>query len=379
MWEYTPIYPCGALNGTAEDLARFGIALTPPEGTVSQLFETMDGWLQVYTSSYPDASQMVGTYHGFQTFSGSGTEAFGHGGNNAGFSSSLVVMPEDRFGVVVLVNSLGEIDLVYGVMDLLIGNNTDTMAGALNNNMPHANEVEGTYVTARRYENTFALVANYIQLSKVTAIDENRIFFNIMGLEAIYLQTEPYVYHLISAENPIVRQGAPVIRFKMEDGRPVQIMVGNGTDFTSLPQNREIPNLIFSLIIIAASTLFFLVMLIVMLVRLRAIQKRSSSLARFPNLNIGLYITGILLALNNTIAFVRMGVINNYRSAAEMIPHIWINWVLLAVAAVLLVMSLVYLKKEEVTKKQKAVFTITVVLMALFIIVQFHWNFFMFL
>jgi len=33
IWSYGPMYPAGLLNGTAEDLARFAMALTPPRDT----------------------------------------------------------------------------------------------------------------------------------------------------------------------------------------------------------------------------------------------------------------------------------------------------------------------------------------------------------
>ena len=381
MWEYTPLYPCGAINGTAEDLARFGIALTPPDGAVCPLFDSMDGWLDVLSPSYKDPSQLVGTFHGFLTFGNKDLEAYGHSGNNAGFSSVFMIVPEDRFGLVALVNSLGEMDITYGLADLLVNGNAGPAGSSFSISSPDAlpstKDVEGDYVTARRFERTFALMANYMSLSKVTAIDENNIKFTIMGFDAVFRQTEPYVYQITSSDNPMLRMGLNTIIFKMDEGSPVQIMVGNGVDFTSLPKGREMPLLISNLIILVCGTLFFLVMTVVMIVKF--LRKKRASRTRLQKLNEGLFLCGTLLAFNNIAGFVRMGIINNYRSAAEMMPHIWINWTLLLATTILLGMSLLTIKKEGITKKQSVLYIITVALLVLFIIVSFYWNFFAFL
>ncbi|NLG29167.1 MAG: hypothetical protein GX557_14750, partial [Chloroflexi bacterium] len=38
-WSYVPLHPVGGIDGTAEDLARLAMALTPPAGEPGPLFE----------------------------------------------------------------------------------------------------------------------------------------------------------------------------------------------------------------------------------------------------------------------------------------------------------------------------------------------------
>ncbi len=81
FWSHIPLYPAGAVNGTAEDLARFAIALMPPDGEESPLFQKRDT-LDTMLSRSPVSSELSGFAHGF-ILSKDNRGALGHGGNTA--------------------------------------------------------------------------------------------------------------------------------------------------------------------------------------------------------------------------------------------------------------------------------------------------------
>ena len=78
------------MNGTAEDLAKFAMALTSGEalfknqGTLEEMFSPTN-W---------------GNAHGFWEHRGQ-FRGLTHAGNTAVFSSSFQVVPEEDFGIVV--------------------------------------------------------------------------------------------------------------------------------------------------------------------------------------------------------------------------------------------------------------------------------------
>src|SRR5687767_10072176 len=120
----------------------------------------------------------------------------GHGGNTATFSSQLNIVPEERFGVVVLTNAAGEMDICYGLTEALIGKrDRSIIVGSAN--LPDAREVEGAYISARRMHNGFLEFHGYLSLLKVKALGPDKIELSMMGQTATLVQTSPYVFQRI--------------------------------------------------------------------------------------------------------------------------------------------------------------------------------------
>ncbi|MCL2703340.1 MAG: beta-lactamase family protein [Defluviitaleaceae bacterium] len=382
LWSYIPLYPSGAMNGTAEDLAAFIIALTPPAGESGPLFANTDTLETLFTPSSPDPVNYPGTHHGFVMYSGV-LPAFGHSGGTIAFRADFALVPETRFGFVLLTNS-GQMNLIPSIRELLLGV-PQTPAPVAGSNLPGAEAIEGRYISARRYHGNFLEFLSYTglasaQMINIRALDENNIQLSAGGLgTAVYLQTEPYVFHIYdSSDNLLFASLLPQLRFRVEDGVP-RIQIGDGGDFTYLPEGRTMAFLIVSLVIAALNAVFFFITPIVLLILFLIRRKKQSVRTRFDYFSIGFLLSGTLLVFNNLLLFMLFG-INPYRTAAEVAPFIWINYVLAGLTALLLAGSIwSWRTAGEAGGKRKALFVITAVFTMLFIALLHNWNFFVLL
>jgi len=369
-WSYGPMYPAGLVNGTAEDLARFAMALTPPHGTPSPLFNDPDTLTTMFTPSALDPSVFRGTYHGFLRYGGA-FPTFGHGGNTIAFSSNFAVVPAERFGFVVLTNVASEMGVLFAIQDLLLGNSPIT---PIANDLPCASSVEGIFAMARRTEGTLLEFVSYLtMMGRVRAVDGNTIRLSVGPFEATLRQVEPYIFRMIPSAS-LLSMFADEIHFRMENGRVVHVSVGNGFDMTPLPRGRGMPALIGSLAVVIGGTLFFLITPIILLIRF--LRKKEKAIPRFNLFSNGLLLCGTLLVLNHLVFLVRIGVINMYRSFTEMLPHVWVNYALLVLAILLFLASMLSLWGNGVGGKRKFLHGATVSVMALRLVVLGSWNFF---
>ena len=373
IWSYSPLFPCGADNGTAEDLARFVIALTPPQDTVSPFFAQQGTLTMMFTPSALDQSTLRGTNHGLFSLNGF-LPTFGHGGNSASFSTIFAVTPSERFGFVALTNTESEFAFISDIHNLLMGASAlPSVVGSL----PNAANVEGYYVDMRRFEGTFCELFNYLSLAKVSAIDDNSIRIDFGPFSAAYQQIGHHVYRLIKSDHPMYALIAYELHFKMENGIPVQILAGNGFDLSVLPKGRSFPFLMGSQVVLAGSAVFFLIMPIILFIGF--LRKREKSLSRFHLFSNGLLLCGTMVVLNIAILLVRLLAISLFRSFAEVAPHIWANYALLALAVIMLIASVFSLKGSGVKTKRKVLYGITLSILTLLFFVFWKWNFFLIL
>ena len=381
MWAHIPLYPAGAINGTAEDLAAFIVALTPPAGESGPLFTYADTLETLFMPSSLDPVNYPGTNHGFMSCPGV-LPAFGHSGGTIAFSTNFALVPETRFGFVLLTNSSGHMEFMPAVHELLLGI-PQTSAPVTGSNLPNAKAIEGRYLTARRYDGNFLEFISYTGLAglsmiQINALDENTIELSVSALgTAVYVQTGPDAFRFYdSSDSLLFASNLPLFRVRAEDGEPVQIHIGGGADFTVLPAGRTMPFLIASLVIAALSAVFFLITPIVLFILFLIRRKKQSIRTRFDCFRTGLLLSGTLLVLNNLILFMLFG-INPFRTAAEVAPFIWINYVLAGVAVLLFTGAIWSWRTAGKTRGNcKALFVITAVFTALFIALLHNWNFF---
>jgi len=376
MQSYFSLYPAGAVNGTVEDLARFIKALTPPQGESGLFFDNAATLAGLFTPGSLDPIIYPGTYHGFLRYDGT-RPAFGHSGGTAMFTSYFAIVPEERFGFAVITNvaPFSAMDSVFGIMDLLLGDNMSQIQPATDN-LPNAAAVEGRYIPMRRVESNFLEFAAYMSMFRITAMDENTITLDAGNFgRATYRQVEPYLFRIVSSDSLYMNMGFGSLRFEMEDGTPIQIHVGNGSDLSPLPSSRTIPFLMASMIIVVSNAIFFLIAPVVMLIMFLWSRKKGVKYTKFSVWNNGLVLSGTLLVLNNLILVGRF-LANPFRTSAEMMPHIGLNYGLLILSAALAIGSLVFLLKEQIGTRQKLLFGATTSVMTLFIFILLNWNFF---
>jgi len=216
---------------------------------------------------------------------------------------------------------------------------------------------------------------------QISALDDNRIELSVEMIgSAIYVQTEPYIFQFYdSQDSRLFADFLPRLRFQVEDGVPQQIHIGNGSDFTALPAGRTTPFLTASLVIVALSVLFFLIMPIVLFILFLIRRKKQRVRTRFDYFSTGFLLSGTLLVLSNLILFSLFG-INPFRIAAEVAPFIWINNALAGITVLLFAGAIwSWIRLDETRCKRKVLFVITAVFSTLFITLLHNWNFFVLL
>jgi len=366
------LYPAGSSMSTAEDLARFVIALTPEPGVSGPLFQNRAILDTMFTLSSPDPINRPSFYHGFVR---SGVmNAIGHSGGILGYIADVSIVPEERFGWAVMVNSnsMDALEFVVGLTHLLAENTAGQVLPTADN-LPDASTVEGRFVSLRRTHNSFIDFMTYMGSVRVTALDENTIRLSLAGFNADFEQIEPYVFRLFSSDGLAMYTSVSELRFRMENDKPVHIYA-SGADFTAISSGRTMPFLVLFIVIIAASVLFFLIMPIVILVD--KIRGKNVIKNRFCTLSSAFMISGTSLLLNNIILIARTFTEFLLRTSAEIVPHIWINYMLGAVIAGLFVMSLFAMKQSEARIKSKVIFSFSSILVVLLLATLLHWNFF---
>jgi len=387
LWSYVPDYPSGAVNGTAEDLARFAIALTPPAGESGVLFESAATLSQMFSPSSLNPAERPGTYHGFMRYR-SATNVFGHAGGVGGFTTDFAVAPEERFGVVVLSNAGAAFELTLSVMSLLLGE-PETAERAIPSNLPDANTVEGMFVMGRAKQsddNLLAFWQNAIPAfaHSVTAIDENTIELNtaLFG-SAIYRQVEPYVFEItLEDELPVMHFLLHTLSFDMYDGTPVQIRAGSGMDFIYADEVDVIASLMI-LVLGVICILFFLILPIVFFIGFLVNRKKEIEKTDFRKFSRFFIYASSLLSLHAVIIFVRFisGFLGGTLSRSGMMPHIWITYLLTALTVGLFVLAMYHRRKEKATlrRRTKVFFAITWNIWLVILFAMFDWNFFVLL
>jgi hypothetical protein len=337
------------------------------------LFENPDSLTRIFTPSSADPNNKPGTHHGFWRYNGA-PPAFGHAGHSYHFSN-FAVIPEERFGFLAISNGLEDVNAA--IFNFLLGSavdfsNIDTIG------FPNAASVEGHYRMAQSYftSNFIAPLAMLAPADTVTAIDDNTIELNtLMFGTAAYRQIEPYVFQIISSDNPAMAVYFNTLRFRMADGNPVQIHVGDGKDFLISPPN---PFLMLSFAGLSASIMFFLISPIVLFILFLKNRKKDVVRTRFHLLSSCFLLSGTLLALNNTIFFSRFA--STFTPAsAPLAPHIWINYVIAVLSVLLFAVSLIFLRRAEIRVRRKVFYGITSFFTAVLILVLNSLNFFVLL
>lgn len=369
-WNYMSLYPSGGINGTAEDLTSFAMALLPREGAASPLFKNPDILTEMLSQSYSASENMLHIAHGFWEFPGE-KRGLTHGGNTIAFSSNFHIVPEERFAVIVLTNQEAELDICYGLTSALAGGGTPA---ASEGNLPDSKALEGAYLSARRSVTGFLSVYPYLGLLHVQATGSNSIRLDITGLTAEYVQTAPYVYEKTGGHVlfDIYRQ----LYFQVEEGNVVQISASIA-DYLPLPKGRTAPYLTFYTAAALLCVLYFLVMPVALPVWWRASKRRSRSLAGrtpWPYLA-ALNLTGTALVANNLALAARM-LLKADRGYTEIRGHLWLNYGLTGVGLAAIMFFFILGRKFAFTGRQKLSFGISSVLLVIMVALMVIWRFY---
>ena len=371
-WNYMSLYPSGGINGMAPDLAAFAMALMPPAGQQSPLFEKEDTLARMFSQSYTPNENMLDIAHGFWEYRGA-KRGLTHGGNTIAFSSNFHIVPEEGFAVIVLTNQTGELDLCYGLTTALVGGKISPAAGA---DLPDSKKLEGVYMSARSPHHGFLSVYPYLTgLVQVTSTGQNTIRLSLAGLTADYVQTSPYIYE--KSDGHVLFDMNRQLHFQVGEGR-VHKISSSITDFLPLPEGRTMPFLIGYAVAGALCAAYFSVMLLVMPVGRMVSRRKDRPLpaGRFVRRYTALInLTGAALLANNLLLLARM-LMNADRAYSEIQIHFLVNYGLTVGAFVFI--GVLFLHRKEVrSMKRRGFFSIiSSALLLLLIGLLINWQFY---
>ena len=112
------VYPAGRATGTFADIKKFAQTLLSKKS----LFERTETWDKFYsaTNTYPGTDIPINT-HGLWATEFENTRTLGHGGNTAGFTTSLLLDFKSGIASVVMANQLYEQNYTAGIPTLIYG------------------------------------------------------------------------------------------------------------------------------------------------------------------------------------------------------------------------------------------------------------------
>lgn len=371
-WSYLPLYPAGGMNGTADDLAKYVMAMMPKENADCPLFEDRETLMEMYAQTFSMGPGLPGFAHGFFEWDGV-ARALGHGGNTATFTSQLYIVPEERFGVVILTNAFNETNITSGLSEALLGKPEGTPIPGTG--LPDAAQVEGTYVAARRMHTGFLELFGFLSMLKIHALDASRIELRMAGQVATLVETRPYVFERVDSKGTLFEHHFGKVYFEMDEGK-VRRLSG---DFLPLPPGRSLAWLSASLFVARAGTAYFLGAFIALFVGkfYRQVSPKAKTLSgqSIRKMVVGLVILGLLLVINNGLLTLRM-VFNSYWSVEGIRIHIVLNYLLAFGALILGTLMVVKWKTAGLSLVQKIAYLSVLPVLGALMAVLVNWQFF---
>lgn len=328
------VYPAGSAIGTAEDAAKFIVALMPTNGDNSPLFQHNNTLNEMLTTSdfYDDG--LPRNAHGFWQGMYK-VDVLEHAGNTDSFSSNFTFSKEENLGVIVLTNQIAESGLCYGLPVLVYGDYPQATNGTT---LSSAYELEGSYMQARQVYKGFSKLYGVLMTSQLKAVDENT--FTLLGMT--FKQIAPYVYQSID-------EYSLVLHFTMNDGKvqKVSMMV---TDMLPVSTSMKV-FVIISSIAVVLSILYLVVSLVEIIIG--SIKNRQRSIPARPirKWRMLINLAGLAALINIVILAYRT---LNYAAYASLKFHFWISYAYVGIVIVSIVMIIIHGKKTSLGRLQRA-------------------------
>jgi len=344
------LYPAGSAIGTAEDAAKFIMALMPADGVDSPLFQSNHTLNEMLTTSdfYDNGlpRNAHGFWHGMYA-----VNVLEHAGNTDSFSSNFTFSQEEKLGVIVLTNQIAESGLSYGLPVVVYGE-YDAAKG--NENLKDSQELKGNYIQARQAYKGFTKLMGVIMTGKLEV--ENSHSFSLYGMT--FEQVAPYLYRSANEYNLF-------LHFSMDDGEVKKVSMMT-TDL--LPVSMKMKTfIIVSLIASVFSILYVLVANILSIIAV--IRKRiNSSVAKWNAL---LNLAGLAALVNFSLLAYRA---YPYGSYETLTIHFWVFYAFIAFVGVCVVMMIVRWKKASYTTIQKISYILSCVVAILIVGLIIGWE-----
>lgn len=374
---YVPMYPAGAMEGTAEDLARFAMALNKPD---SPLFARPETLRTMLSRSYTPDEAILSNAHGFWEYRAQ-PHVVGHSGNVKGFSGNFAVVPEERLGIVVLTNTEIEQKLTSGIIDLLVKEEQEApVPQAPAAELQPSRELAGYYVQSGGTYSTYHEVLNYLGLIKITPKGEHDFTLRVMGMSGEMKQIRPKVYQFAQAGDPRFERLAPILYAEMsKEGQVVRLSKGIATDILPIQGRRSLPALFSYLAWAILTVLCFGLAPFVLLVRFLLRIKKGRSHAHAANRWLtSAVLCGTLLVANN-LYMLANGMLNENVTVSQMNLGVALDWTFALLGAALFAVSFFRNGSLPPTRWQRAGRYSTCGLFAGYLLLLTNWHFFHFI
>jgi hypothetical protein len=351
---YIGLYPAGSAIGTAEDAAKFIVALMPAEGTKSPLFKNNQTLKEMLTTSDYYDNGLPRNAHGFWAGMNA-VNVLGHAGNTDSFSSNFTFSEEEKLGVLVMTNQAGESGLNYGLPTLVYG---DYSAVEDEKVLPDSHELEGSYSMARQPYKGFTKLMGFLMIDKLKAEDNNT--FTALGMT--FEQVAPYVYRSTDEYNLF-------LHFSMDAGKVEKVsMMTSDLLPSSLLQKLAI---LVSVIGAVGSALYIMVSLLASTIERIRKRKKAVLYPVIKKWTVLLDLAGGIAIVNFVFLAVRT---IQYASYASLMVHFWIYYAYVAFALVGIGMILVQLSGTSYTKRQKIRYLLSCVTALILIALIVGWE-----
>ncbi|MGF7050705.1 CubicO group peptidase (beta-lactamase class C family) [Paenibacillus sp. DS2015] len=338
---YLGLYPAGSATGTAEDAAKFLMALMPAGDTMSPLFKSNQVLKEMLSPSfYYNGSSIPRIAHGFFEINHS-VLTLEHGGNTATFSSKFSFDPESNVAVIVMTNQVNEWYYCKGLLDTVFG---EYKPANYEGDLPNTAEVEGLYLPARRIVSGYAKIFGFLGMEKVRAIDNDSI--TVSGVQ--YEQIEPYTY--------IHRPNTEFIYFEAKDGIVAKMSSPYGDSLLISASTVNWINI--SLVFVGICLLYNMITLICEWIRLiiSRMKKIAVPASTFNKYYIIINAVGFAFVVNTAILIVKT---INFSTYSSIRINLILNMVFVVLAAAYMILLLFKFKNTDCSKKRKVLYILS--------------------
>lgn len=373
--KYTiPYYPAGSIKGTAEDLARFAIALTSSDHPLFQDESTGETMLAQSYTPHPD---MPSNAHGLWEYS-LNPRTVGHSGGTVGFSSNFAVVPEERLGIIILTNAESEPELVPGLINKLTHrSNAETEMAEQQLNLSH--DVAGKYLLSRNTLSTFQIIMGVLSSITIASTNEHDLTVSVMGREGDYVQIKPDLYQLKSTEIKSLRMSASYLYVERDhDNKIVRISGGQGMDM--IPTGSKLSDVILLLSVVStgASLLFFICAPLALAIRWVIRRKRGMS-STFSSLLTGSAIACGTIMVGLAIYMLCSMVLNPYAKVDLFNTCILLLWCFGIAGLLSVIAAILTGRKTKISAAQRWFRVTSLLLGGILVLNLAGWKFFIFI
>lgn len=368
-WAYVNDAPAGGLQTTVHDMAHFMIAQLGSD--IYQLFERKE----TLTEMHEQTSNFTKNAHGFWERSVNDFRVLEHGGNSTGFTTQMTLIPEENFGMVLLMNVSDEMSNIrIDLMEQLVGKTSEPTDI---NRSKNDEKVKGTYRIARGSYTNFLKLLPIISPGDVTVKEHSAGGITLQtatdSKPIHYVEIKDLVYERIEDIVTLTDQAGMHtnrVDFQVdEQGKVIKMTYGVVSDFLPVSVKDRI-GVNIAVIIVSALTFFIFTLTSF----IQWIKRKRKKIGRVKGFSVPTLLAGVgLLVIINIIVLFSRFIQDPFQELAPLQVHLWLNYLF---PICFLVSSYFILKQwKKITPFQNSARVFLWSISLIFILFLAHFNF----